>query len=102
MSTNLTHDEFSKHIGTQFKIAMAESELILTLTDAKAYTPGENEQDGMERFSVFFAGPGDVILPQKTYQLQHDKMGEIDLFLVPIGGDRNGFRYEAVFNYYKT
>ncbi len=29
------------------------------------------------------------------------KMGEFDLFLVPISGDRNGFRYEAVFNYYR-
>ena len=56
MSTNLTHDEFSKHVGTQFKIAMAESELSLMLTEAKAYTPGEDEQDGMERFSVFFTG----------------------------------------------
>ncbi len=63
MSTNLTHDEFSKHVGTQFKIALAESELSLTLAEAKAYTPGENEQDGMERFSVFFDGPADLLLP---------------------------------------
>lgn len=102
MSTNLTEQEFSKHVGTQFKIALAESELGLTLVEVKGYRPGENEQDGMERFSVFFDGPRNVILPQKTYQLQHNQMGEIDLFLVPISGDRNGFRYEAVFNYYKA
>jgi len=29
-------------------------------------------------------------------------MGEFDLFLVPIGEDDQGFRYEAVFNYFKT
>ncbi|MGQ0763005.1 MAG: DUF6916 family protein [Acidobacteriota bacterium] len=102
MSTNLTEQEFSKHVDTQFKIALAEGELGLTLVEVKAYMPGENEQDGMERFSVFFDGPGDIVLPQKTYQLEHDKMGTIDLFLVPIRGDQNGFRYEAVFNYYKT
>jgi hypothetical protein len=98
---NLTEQKFSKHVGTQFKTALGEHEVNLTLAEVKAYTPLENEQDGMERFSVFFDGPGDIVLPQKTYQLQHDKMGEIDLFLVPISGDQNGFRYEAVFNYYK-
>jgi hypothetical protein len=101
MSTNLTHDEFSKHVGTQFKIALAESEFSLKLVEVKAYMPGENEQDGMERFSVFFDGPGDIRLPQQTYRLEHDKMGELDLFLVPVSGDEKGFRYEAVFNYYK-
>jgi hypothetical protein len=102
MSANLTHDEFSKHVGTQFQIALGEREVGLKLAEVKAYMPLANEQAGMERFSVFFEGPGDAMLPQKTYQLQHEQMGEIDLFLVPISGDERGFRYEAVFNYYKT
>jgi len=101
MSTNLTEQEFSKHVGTQFKISLGEREIDLTLAEVKAYLPGVNEEAGMERFSVFFDGPGDAILPQQTYQLKHDKMGDIDLFLVPIRGNSNGFRYEAVFNYYK-
>ncbi len=98
---NLTEQEFSKHVDTQFKIALAESELSLTLVEVKAYMPGENEQDGMERFSVFFDGPGDIRLPQQTYRLEHDKMGELDIFLTPISGDGQRFRYEAVFNYYR-
>lgn len=97
---NLTEQEFSKHIGSDFQTTLGEHAVNLTLADVKAYMPQENEQGGMERFSVFFDGPGNIVLPQKTYQLQHDKMGEIDLFLVPISGDQNGFRYEAVFNYY--
>lgn len=102
MSTNLTHDEFSKHVGSKFQIALGEREVALKLAEVKHYLPRENEESGMERFSVFFEGPGDAILPQKTYQLQHERMGEIDLFLVPISGDEKGFRYEAVFNYYKS
>ena len=101
MSTNLTEQEFSKHVTTPFKIALAESELSLTLVEVKAYMPGENEQDGMERFSVFFDGPADLLLPQQTYQLRHEQMGEFDIFLTPISGDGQRFRYEAVFNYYK-
>ena len=101
MSTNLTEQEFSKHVGTQFTVALAESELSLTLAEVKAYTPLESEQPGMERFSAFFDGPAELLLPQRTYQLRHDQMGEFDIFLTPISKRETGFRYEAVFNYYK-
>ena len=99
--SNLTEQEFSKHVGTQFKTALGEREINLTLTEVKAYMPGDNEHSGMERFSVFFDGPGDAKLGQSTYRMRHDKMGEFDIFLVPISGDEKGFRYEAVFNYYR-
>ena len=101
MSTNLTHEEFSKHVGSDFKVIASDGELPLTLTEAKAYMPQENEQDGMERFSVFFDGPADLLLPQQTCQLRHEQMGEFDIFLTPISGDAKRIRYEAVFNYYK-
>jgi Domain of unknown function (DUF6916) len=101
MSTNLTQDEFSRHVGTQFKVALAESELSLTLVEVKAYMPGENEQEGMERFSIFFDAPNDVPLPQQMYRLGHGQMSEFDIFLTPISGDDNRIRYEAVFNCYR-
>src|SRR5687767_3233190 len=101
MSTNLTEQEFSKHLATQFTVALAEGELSLTLVEVKAYTPLESEQPGMERFSVFFDGPANLLLPQQTYHLRHEQMGEFDIFLTPISADANRTRYEAVFNYYK-
>jgi hypothetical protein len=55
----------------------------------------------MERFSTVFAGPADSFLPQAMYQLSHTEMGDFDVFLVPFSGDQRGYRYEAVFNYYK-
>jgi hypothetical protein len=102
MSANLTEAEFSKHIGASFHTSVGEREIAFTLAEVKGYLPSETEQSGMERFSIFFDGPGDVRLPQMTYHLRHPAMGEFDLFLVPIGGDEKGFRYEAVFNYYKS
>ena len=101
MSTNLTEQEFAKHVGTQFKVNLAEGEISLTLAEVKAYTPLENEQPGMERFSVFFDGPPEPMLPQKTYSLHQERMGEFDIFMTPISSDGQRFRYEAVFNYYK-
>jgi hypothetical protein len=102
MSNNLTEHEFSKHIGTEFQGEVDQKEIVLKLTDVKGYLSKPNEQEGMERFSIFFDGPGETKLPQAIYHLRHEKMGEVDLFLVPVSGNENGFRYEAVFNYYKS
>ena len=99
---NLTHDEFSKHVGSKFQIPFSDGNLELTLTEVKAYMPGDNEQSGMERFSIFFDGPADLLLPQQTYLLLHEQMGEFELFLGAISRDAKGIQYEAVFNYYRN
>ena len=98
---NLTEKEFSRHLHSKFQLEIEDRKLELKLVEVKGYLPQENEQDGMERFSIFFDGPGDIRLPQNVYSLTHEQMGQFDIFLVPISGDRSGFRYEAVFNYFK-
>jgi hypothetical protein len=37
------------------------------------------------------------VLPQATYPVEHDELGRMEIFLVPIGPDGSGMRYEAVF-----
>src|ERR1043165_6341402 len=99
MSGELTEQEFSKHVNSTFRIK--ETTLDLQLVEVKPYFAKENEQAGMERFSVYFDGPAEY-LPQRVYSLEHESMGAFELFLVPIAGDGKSFRYEAVFNYHKT
>ena len=48
-------------------------------------------------FALVFRGPAGDVLPQGTYHVEHDALGAFDLFLVPIGADADGVRYEAVF-----
>jgi hypothetical protein len=48
-------------------------------------------------FSLVFAGPAEPILPQRTWPLEHPELGRFELFLVPVGRDAAGVRYEAVF-----
>ena len=100
MSSNLTEAEFSKHVNTKFRVAV-EPPVELELTQVKGYLSKEHEETGMERFSAFFSGPGDRYLKQQTYSVEHEQMGAFDLFLVPVSQDQDGFRYEAVFNYFK-
>lgn len=100
MSVPLTEEEFSKHVNTKFRVDSNEP-IELELTEVKGYSGHPNEQTGMERFSAFFQGPDNRYLSQRTYSFHHEHMGSFDLFLVPISRDKNGFRYEAVFNYFK-
>lgn len=48
-------------------------------------------------FSIVFRGPLRPVLPQGIRRLEHDGLGGLELFLVPIGPDEAGMRYEAVF-----
>jgi hypothetical protein len=103
MPANLTEKEFSKHLNTTFRASLdGESGVDLELIEVKSYMSKHAEQDGMERFSAFFNGPADVRLEQGTYRLQHELMGRFEIFLVPVAVSEKGFRYEAVFNYFKT
>ena len=44
-------------------------------------------------FSLVFRGGPSPPLPQRIYRVQHEALGPLDIFLVPIASDR----YEAVF-----
>jgi hypothetical protein len=105
MAAPLTENEFSKHVKTKFRLkpntTSKEQQVELELAEVKGYAKKAEEHSGMERFSAFFDGPGDLQLPQGIYSLSHDQMGEFEIFLVPIARDERGFRYEAVFNYFK-
>jgi|SRR5215813_5663949 len=102
MTASLTEKEFTRHLNTKFQLKLNDQQKIeLELVEVKAYLPQHHEQTCTERFSVYFNGPG-TCLPQRTYSVEHEQMGQFEIFLVPISGDQNGFRYEAVFNYFKN
>lgn len=55
--------------------------------------------DGRQPFSVTLrSGPGDRHWPQGTYTLTHPQRGDLDLFMVPIGPDEHGMRYQISFS----
>jgi Domain of unknown function (DUF6916) len=100
LSAILTEKEFSQHLNTNFLVNVEAAQPIeLQLVELKPYTSKANEQSGLERFSLFFSGPAEFLLPQHTYTLAHEKMGKFDIFIVPISRTEHGCRYEAVFNY---
>jgi hypothetical protein len=92
----LTKEAFSEHLNTKFRLPLGSdkaAELELIEVTEIISSPGQ------EQFSLIFRGPLEYFFPQSIYHLEHEKMGELDIFIVPIARDQDCFRYEAVFNY---
>jgi len=49
-------------------------------------------------FSLLFRGPLERPIGQGLYPTRHARMGQAELFLVPVAREADGMRYEAVFN----
>ena len=97
-----TEATFAKYLNTNFRVELeSHGPVELKLTAVTPRASEAHEQAGMERFSVVFAGPADVFLPQQIYRMTHPEMGELDIFLVPIGREADRFDYEAVYNFYR-
>jgi len=97
----LTHDHFAGRAGESFDVTVGEGPAVaMALAEATVGAqPGGPGPDGLERmqFSLVFRGPATQALPQGTYQVTHAELGELDLFLVPLGPDAEEMRYEAAF-----
>lgn len=50
---------------------------------------------GFEQFSLLFAGPPEPVLPQGTYRFLHPSLGELALFMVPVGKSVKSAQYEV-------
>jgi hypothetical protein len=102
MSDFQTEEEFRQHLNTPFRLQVnAPKPIDLTLVGVESRPSDATEEQGMERFSVYFLGSPEFLLPQNMYRVAHPQMGEFDIFLVAIGKETDGYRYEAVYNYYK-
>lgn len=70
----------------------------LRLTEVRRLpaTPGAPRA---EPFALLFAGPRQPSLGQGTRRLEHERLGVLEIFLVPVGyGPDGGLLYEAIFN----
>ena len=97
----LTFDLFEGRVGEQFVVsADSVAPVPMELAEATESTaPGGSGPQGQERlqFSLVFRGPLEPVLPQAIYGLDHEALGHLDLFLVPIGSAAGAMRYQAAF-----
>lgn len=98
--STLTLTDFAALVGDGFTVRLNPTET-LTLTLANVRAAGAPYQPGARQpFALLWHHaplPGGAYLPQRTYTLQHATLGTLTLFLVPLGPDATGMRYEAIF-----
>src|SRR4051812_21042449 len=94
----MTLDEFTPLLTTRFNMRLDDgTRLELTLSHIEALPhagPGGSTQQ-RKPFSLIFHGPVTPVCQQRIYTLDNETLGEISIFLVPIGPDQRGQRYEA-------
>jgi hypothetical protein len=69
----------------------------LTLRLIEVSGLGDKPGTSREPYSLLFRGPPQPAFEQSLIELEHDAMGRLALFLVPLGPDDRGMRYEAIF-----
>lgn len=97
MLESFTVESFVPYLNDPFWIRLADGRVETRLAAATPLGPGDAADGGRRPFSLLFHGPGRFTLPQQTYRVEHEALGEFDLFLVPIGPEGAAMRYEAVF-----
>jgi len=87
----LTAADFAPLRGDRFRIGGDDAEAF----DAELVEVTEipREPGGRAPFSLVFQGGPTPPLPQRIHRVEHEQLGAIEIFVVPIGPDR----YEAVF-----
>ena len=100
----LSAERFAELVRTRFNVlSETDGTVSLELTGVTASRPGKPESGSRgdptaECFSLCFDGPAEQPLVQRTYRFAHERLGWFELFIVPVGADRNSRQYEAVFN----
>ena len=100
MLDRLTVAMFAEQIGKTFRLQLADGpalELVLVEARNLSLPPG-NSGPRRDPFSLLFRGPKAPMLPQRIYPLENEAFGRLEIFLVPIGADADGVKYEAIFN----
>ena len=102
MALELKSETFSGHVGETFTATPQEGEpfeLVLTSCEETPYGSAEEWREAFQRvpFSLLFHdADASRFLPQQIVSLRHPDLGELELFIVPLGPDERGMRYEAV------
>ncbi len=90
----VTAETFAPLQGDRFRVNPGDSPDF----DVELIEVGEGTQ-GVSRtqFWLVFRGGPDPPLVQRIYRVEHPDLDPLDIFLVPLGPDSVGQRYQAVF-----
>jgi hypothetical protein len=98
MIDRLNSTSFSEQLNTIFRVEVPEAgALPLELIEVKEYAYNPE----VEQFILIFRGPKSPWFDQKIHTLRHDVLGNLDLFIGPMGPDELGMKYQVVINRFR-
>lgn len=93
---SVDHDTFAPLTGQVFSTTTASGRLEIQLGEVKKL--GHRRADAArDPFSLIFRGPQGLRLPQGTYVLACESLGEIELFITQVADGPQGSEFEAIF-----
>jgi hypothetical protein len=94
---DVTHETFAGREGETFAVRFADGSIELTLRQVTVSPDHWGRTDRREPFSLELEGSGEHMLPQGIWPLDHEELGRLELFVVPLGPEDGAMRYEVVF-----
>lgn len=94
----LTLDHFGGCVNDTFQAQLDGMQVEFVLVEARPLPVHGTAQAARAPFSLLFRNTSAVLFPQQIYPMQHARLGEMGIFLVPVAQERGGFLYQAVFN----
>lgn len=94
----LTLALFEPEVGSTFTISFTDGRFDLELREATALKYHDPQVHARHPFVLLFVCPDDRVLEQRTYAIDHERLGRLEIFIVPVAADADGVHYEAVFN----
>ena len=88
--------QFAACLNQDFEIVFTDGVLPVKLSEARPL--GVRPESIREPFALTFVVDRPLRLPQGVYKMRHGQLGEMEIFLVQIGADRDSSSFEAVFN----
>lgn len=94
MFEQMNYEDFCEIVDTEFQLTGSEENTKLKLFEISE----KQETPEYICFSLLLKSNNENILEQKIYHLKNEKIGEGELFIVPVSKDKDGIVYESVFN----
>lgn len=96
MPKDITHQNFESILGETIDLEAGESCFQAKVDSVKLLrqNPGQQRQP----FSVELLADCVDNHAQQVYKLSHPALGELSLFVVPLGPEKGGMLYQVVFN----
>jgi hypothetical protein len=89
---------FAPHEGSTFTASDGATSVPLVLAEVEEL-PAQQGAPRQDPFRLTFTGTAGTAFEQGTYRLDHDKLGQLEMFLIPRKPEADGLpRLEGLFN----